>query len=337
MAKPTLSVVVVSYRTPDLLEACLAALSLVTVAHEVVVVDNASDDGSAQRVANRFPDARLICNPVNVGFARAVNQALDVVQGRYTLLLNPDTTVPQGALESLLELIECDAAIAAVGPAIDHVGGRRRVLDAGRQLTTWRLFAHASGLSRLSKRWRFLEGAYLLRGIHDDRARDVDWTSGACFLARTSVLTSLTGMSERWFMYAEDFELCLRIRNAGWRIVHDPSVRISHHLGASWSDGGARRRSGKVAWALAWTDYHRTCLARSATSSKIWRAVFVAQLLSRAAHYTVKARRDVTRAAQWRAEAADFRACAAAVLRFRAAPAGAPAAVPAATPAGRVG
>lgn len=311
-----LSVVVVSFRTPALLAACLAQLVAEPSVAEIVVVDNASGDGSAELVAQQFPGVRLIRNVANVGFARAVNQAVRHCTGEYLLLLNPDTVLRHGALDKLVEELTNAPTVAAVGPAIEHSSGRLRVLSAGRQPTVWRMFTHATLLSRLSRRLPLLEGMNLINGIHDDRPRDVEWLTGACLMVRRSALDAVGGLSERWFMYAEDVELCRRLHGAGWRLVHLPSARVVHHMGASADPA----KPQSTAWAVALHDFYRSDISAGAAADLMWRATFASLLGSRSLYYRVLSKQAARRAdaavsAAWGREAAGFAACAVAVLR----------------------
>jgi N-acetylglucosaminyl-diphospho-decaprenol L-rhamnosyltransferase len=306
---PDISVIVVTYRSADVVSACLRSVGRVRVSTQIVVIDNASDDGSADLVATSFPHAVIVKNKENVGFARAVNQAMGLCRGRTILLLNPDTEIEDESVELLLTALDADRALGAVGPLVTQPAGRRRVLEAGRQLTTWRMFTHATGLSRLSARVPLIEGSYLIRGVHDDHPRDVGWISGACMLIRTDLMVSLGGLNDRWFMYAEDFELCLRITGAGWRLRHLPAARVSHHMNTS----GVGRRQAKIAWAMAWRSYHRDYLARGALAHSCWRAVFAFQLMSRASYFLVRA--TLKPGEGWASDAYDFGSCAIALFR----------------------
>lgn len=279
------SVVLVSFRTPTLLAACLEELRREPCIREVIVVDNASGDGSAELVERAFPETRLIRNAMNVGFARAVNQALGECAGEYILLLNPDVVLGPTAVSQLVALLASDPSIGAAGPAIRHIAGRLRVLSGGRQPTLWRMFTHATLLSRFSRRAPLLEGLNLLAGVHDDRPRDVEWLTGACLMIRHDALDSVGQLSERWFMYAEDLEFCLRLGRAGWRLVHLPSAHIVHHMAASTDCSTAT----STAWAVALHDYYREDICHGAISAVLWRLVFAAQLLSRSLYYRLRA------------------------------------------------
>ena len=311
---PLLSVVVVSYQSRELLARCLADLARVRYPFEVLVIDNASLDGTVESVSRDYPEHRIIANPVNVGFARAVNQAILLCRGEFTLLLNPDTSFDATAIETLVDVLHNEPSIGAVAPLVEHEAGRRRVLDAGRQCTTWRLACHTFGLSRLSRRLGFLEGSYLLSGVHDDVRRDVEWAGGACLMVRSSLLTDLGGLSERWFMYAEDLELSLRITGRGYRIVHEPAARIVHRMAAS-SVGADKRKAANVTWALAFADYHRSSIAKRRGPDLAWRSIFIIQLVTRALNCRFQAIRHPADRREWAAESRDFIACAGAVVR----------------------
>jgi N-acetylglucosaminyl-diphospho-decaprenol L-rhamnosyltransferase len=310
------SVVLVSFRTPKLLEACLEELRHEACVREVIVVDNASGDGSAELVERAFPEVRLIRNAVNVGFARAVNQAIGQCAGEYILLLNPDAVLEESALAQLVALLASDPAIGAAGPAISHITGRLRVLSGGRQPTLWRMFTHATLLSRFSRRLPLLEGLNLLTGVHDDRPRDVEWLTGACLMIRHDALDSVGALSEQWFMYAEDLELCLRLGRAGWRLVHLPSAHIVHHMAASTDTPTAT----STAWAVALHDFYRRDISKGPIARMAWRFIFAAQLLSRSLYYRLRSRKawmssDREQTNSWLREARGFAASAIDVLR----------------------
>jgi GT2 family glycosyltransferase len=178
------------------------------------------------------------------------------------------------------------------------------------------MFTHATLLSRFSRRIPLLEGLNLLAGVHDDRPRDVEWLTGACLLLRSDALHSVGPLSEQWFMYAEDLELCHRLGGAGWRLVHLPSVQVLHHMAASTHSAHAT----STAWAVALHDYYRRDICHGAISGVMWRLVFAAQLVSRSLYYRLRARRaqmssDREGANSWTREARGFAASAIDILR----------------------
>jgi GT2 family glycosyltransferase len=181
-------------------------------------------------VAREFPDVALIANPDNRGFGRANNQALPQCQGRYVLLLNPDTLVLDEAVRRLVEHMDLNPDVAAIGC---------RLLNADRSLQRWtggafprtlNLASHYLFLDRLLPRQ--LRPAPLYLDIDVQRDIDVDWVSGACMLLRPSMLGGKL-FDPGFFMYAEDMELCHRLKLAGHRILYSPCASIIHYQGAS--------------------------------------------------------------------------------------------------------
>jgi len=230
-----LSVVIVNWNAKQLLQACLDSIysTVGSLSHEVIVVDNASTDGSAAMIGVQYPQVRLLQNRENVGFARANNQAIPLSVGRYILLLNPDTIVCPGALQRLIDFMEIHPESGAVGPKIIHPQGRLRVLSCGYQLGLRTVFNHFFFLSRLFPTHPAFRGLHLLAGVHDAVPMQVEWLSGAALLVRRRVIEEVGLLDERWFMYAEDKEWCDRIMQAGWTLYHVPGAEVIHYFGAS--------------------------------------------------------------------------------------------------------
>ncbi|MBS0344020.1 MAG: glycosyltransferase family 2 protein, partial [Proteobacteria bacterium] len=199
-------------------------------AMRVIVVDNASADGSVEMVRKHFPQVTVVDNKDNVGFGRANNQALPMCVGPYVLLLNPDTVVEPGALASLVHQMETQPDVCVIGC---------RLLNGDRTLQRWtggayprllNLANHYFFLDRLlPAAWRPMP-LYLDRDVPNDM--DVDWVSGACMLLRADALGG-TLFNTEYFMYGEDMELCHRLKQAGGRIVYSPKVSIIHYQGES--------------------------------------------------------------------------------------------------------
>lgn len=274
-----LHVVLVSYNTCELLRQCLQSLDADRgLIKEVTVVDNASADGSVEMLRADFPWVHLDANAENSGFAVAVNRALFRHPDNHVLLLNPDTEVHPGSLARLLGVLEGCPDAGIVGPSEAQPSGAAPALSAGHQPRLWRLFTHYSGISRLSRNRRDLEGLYLLRGINDDRTRQVGWVSGSCMLIRAEVVQSLGSLPERWFMYAEDLEYCLRATRAGYSIWHVPGATISHHVGAS---ARAVRTATNVAWVTSTKEFYRLEWQPRRATYVVWRMVLAFGLMSR--------------------------------------------------------
>ena len=230
MTDPRLAVVVVSFNARDHLLACLAAVEThVSLAHEVVVVDNASADGSADAVRARFPAARVVANADNVGFARATNQGVRASRAPYVLALNPDAEVGPGAAEAMAALLDARPEVAIVGPRTRYPDGRIQVSfgpEPGPR-AEWAQRRLVRGVRKADRRW--LERAEALAA----REHEPGWVSGSCLLARRAALDAVGGFDEGFFLYQEDVDLCLRVRKAGGRIVFTPTAGVVHHVGAS--------------------------------------------------------------------------------------------------------
>ena len=233
-----LTVVVINYNTREHLRRCLD--SMPSTVHgeplKVLVIDNASPDNSAAMVTARHrPSVELVANRANVGFARAVNQALARTSSRYLLVLNADIEVHEGALEALYDFMEQtpDAGLA----------GARLVDQDGNLQHSCRTFYSASAialrrtpLGRLMPRHRALREHLMLDWDHDE-ARTVDWLQGACLMMRREALEQVSGMDERFFLYFEDVDLARRVADAGWGVHYVPEAELTHHYRRS-SHGG---------------------------------------------------------------------------------------------------
>jgi GT2 family glycosyltransferase len=249
---PDVSVVVVSYGTRELTRRCLASLATLDGrrTHEVVVVDNASTDGSADMVAADFPGAQLIANDQNLGFARGVNLGLDAARGRHVLLLNSDALLEGDVLDRLLAVLDDEPDVGVVGAGLRFPDGRLqpscgRFPSLGRELLS--LVALSDLAGKLGGGQRF-PGPFHSFEEHQ-AARDVDWVAGACFLVRGEVTEQVGPMDGAIFLFGEEWDWCWRIRKAGWRVVHRPEASVVHVGSASMeSDGPWRVRALLSAW-----------------------------------------------------------------------------------------
>ncbi|HET9315641.1 MAG TPA: glycosyltransferase family 2 protein [Vicinamibacteria bacterium] len=239
MSAPRVSAVVVSFEARDDLAACLASLD----AHggpglEVVVVDNASTDGSANLVARSHPQARLVRNPRNAGFGRACNQGAAAAGAPYVLFLNPDARLTPGALDALVRVLDDEPGVGIVGP--------RTVNDDG---TPQLSFGPALGLLAEWRQRRLVRGVRkrdpgILRRVEamTTAAGEPDWVSGSCLLIRRSAFEQVGGFDEAFFLYEEDVDLCVRVRAAGWRVRFEPRAVVQHALGRSMARDPYRAR-----------------------------------------------------------------------------------------------
>jgi N-acetylglucosaminyl-diphospho-decaprenol L-rhamnosyltransferase len=229
-AVASVAVVVVSYEAREALTACLDSLSRHGgPASEIVVVDNASGDGSAETVRARHPEVRLIANSDNRGFARACNQGLGATSAPLVLFLNPDAAVTAGAVEALAARLGADPDVGAVGPLTRDPDGTIQV-STGPDLTPL-----AERRQRRLVRGVRRRDPGALREAEERHAHEHEpaWVSGACLMARREALEAVGGFDEGFFLYEEDADLCRRLRRAGWRVVFTPAAEIRHQLGQS--------------------------------------------------------------------------------------------------------
>jgi GT2 family glycosyltransferase len=226
------SVLIVNYNTKEHLENCLRSLKSCAYSgkSEVFVVDNASQDGSAEMVGQQFPEVNLVKNKTNVGFATAVNQMYHLSSGKYLLLLNPDTLVQPGALDDLVSFLEDHTEAGAVGP--------RQWLDAPKNLQTtvtvkFPELAVLAAHVPLIKRWaqQSLRRKYWIKDFiiwSSDRPVEVDSLNGSCLMVRRETIEDVGVMDERFFLFFEDADWCLRMKKKGWKLYCIPKAEIVH-------------------------------------------------------------------------------------------------------------
>ena len=229
-ATPDVSVIIVSYDTRELLRECIESILCgqgngITV--EVIVVDNASADGSAPMVAERFPQARLIANPDNRGFGAACNQGMEVARGRYALILNADIRAQPGALQRLVGFMDAHPDAAICGGQLRYPDGRIQP-SCARDLTLWWVFCEQSMLAKLFPRTR-LFGGYWRTHWDFSATIETEQVMGACMMLRRP----FPRFDEDYFLYCEDTDLCYRVRQAGGKIYYVHDAVFVHHLGAS--------------------------------------------------------------------------------------------------------
>lgn len=232
---PDFALVIVNYNGGAELARALQSVAHDAGAHtwEGLVVDNASTDGSAD-VAEAFaPRVMLVRNQQNVGFGRAVNQAIARTSAPFVLVMNPDCWVRPGAIETLMGELVRDAACAVVGPRILDPDGAEQGSARGDPDMLTGLFGRTAPLRRwwpgLSVSRRNVVAAPPASG----ESVVVDWVSGACFMARRQAIEAVRGFDERYFLYWEDADLCRRLRAAGHRVRYVPAATAVHQVGRS--------------------------------------------------------------------------------------------------------
>ena len=232
-AAPELSIIIVSYNTREMTLDCITSVKAETkTPFEVIVIDNASSDGSAAAIARTHPDVTLIAESVNHGFGPAHAVALQQARARWILLLNPDTVVLEGALDKLL-------AFAKAQPEAKIWGGR--TLNADRslnpascfaQMTLWSVFCRVAGLNGTFRRSELFNSEYY-GAWQRDQVREVDIVSGCLFLIEREFWDELEGFHPDFTMYGEEVDLCLRAHKLGAKPMITPDATIIHYGGAS--------------------------------------------------------------------------------------------------------
>jgi GT2 family glycosyltransferase len=253
-----LSIVIVSFNARDDVLRCLAAIANAPPAavHEVIVVDNASTDGSLAAV-QKMGWVTAIASASNAGFAVANNIGIRASRGRVLLLLNSDTIVPPGALDGLLAALDSRADVGVVGPRLVDMQGRAELS-----------FGSMLGFRAECRQRR------LMRGLADDNPATVaqvdamtraeqtpDWVSGACLMVRRADADAVGLLDERYFMYTEDIDFCAAIRGLGKRVLFTPNVEIVHARGRSAASAPAATRAAYRRSHIAFYRKHHPWLA----------------------------------------------------------------------------
>jgi len=244
---PELSVVIVSYRCAAHLAACLDSLESTgdDVDLEVIVLDNASGDHTP-RVAEGRPRTAVVRRHSNDGFARAANEGMERARGRAVLVLNPDTAVPPGALRACLNALWADPRIGVLTPRVLDSRGHLDPRCHRRFPTAWSAFCFATGLDRhLPAR---IAGGYVMRDLPEHLPADVDAVSGAFMLMTNNALHQVGGFDQQFFMYAEDIDLCMRFRRAGYLVRYWPGAHVVHAGGGSHEGGERTGRADAAAY-----------------------------------------------------------------------------------------
>lgn len=237
-APPAVSVIIVSYNTRDLLLSCLSSLQSVTLAIETIVVDNASTDGSAEAARAHVIHPRVLAQSDNLGFGKANNIGIRAAQAPYVLILNSDAAVRPGSIETLAALLDARPTVGIVGPRNLNTDGSVQ-LSFGPDLTPWNEWQQRRRMRALRR-----GDPKAKRRVEEMTAREHEpaWISGSCVLVRRDLLLRLDGFDEGFFLYEEDVDLCVRVRQAGFKVLFTPNAEIVHHLGRSMATAPSRSR-----------------------------------------------------------------------------------------------
>jgi GT2 family glycosyltransferase len=221
-----LSIIIVNWNTKDLLLQCLESVyqTIKRVEMEVFVVDNGSMDGSIAAAKGRFPEVKFIQNEINLGFARANNQALSLAEGRYLLLLNPDTQVKKGAMERLISFMDAHPEAGGAGAQLLNSDGSRQNSIANFPSLATEL------LNKSLLRW-FFPSVFPGKERNYPEPIEVDSVIGACMVVKRDAIEPVGLLDEGYFLFLEETDWCYRMRRTGWKIYHVPQAEIYHFQG----------------------------------------------------------------------------------------------------------
>lgn len=239
---PDISVILVSYNTVEMTKTALSRLfsSLPDVEMEIIIIDNASRDHSADVLRRDYPQIRLLENKTNVGFGRANNQALPYIKGRYVLLLNTDAFVEPDTISKTVQYMDANPESGILGVKLL---GRDGDLQPSCRFfpTPWNLFLSRAGLDRFVKRSRMVDD------MSWDHAsvRECDWVPGCYYLIRKEVIDQVGLFDPRYFLYYEELDHCFAAKKAGWKVIYYPYTSVVHIGGESAKSEGEITTSGR--------------------------------------------------------------------------------------------
>jgi len=230
------SIVIVTYNSEEQIKACLTSISRssIKIRHQIIVVDNNSQDQTVEIIKSDFPAVHLIVSQTNLGFSKGVNLGARSALGDFILLLNPDTVVLNSAIEKIVEFARHNPSYLVYGGRTLKPDGSLEPSSCWDLPSVWSMLMFATGLSTLapSNRWLAPES---IGGWQRDTIREVGMITGCFLLVQREFWITLRGLNERYFMYGEDADFALRARRAGARPVIFPGAEVIHEIGKSSS------------------------------------------------------------------------------------------------------
>lgn len=229
-----LSVIIVNYNVKEYLQNLLYSIVKAAreIDHEVIVVDNASDDGSVELIKEKFPSIKLISNKENLGFGKANNIGLSLSKGEFILLINPDTIIQEDTLTKMFSFFELNPQAGLAGCKILNPDGSFQLACRRSFPGPWTSFCKVTGLSNLFLNSR-LFARYNLTYLNENETYEVDAISGSFMMLRKEIYEKVGGFDEQFFMYGEDLDLCFRVQKAGFQNFYVHTTQIIHYKGES--------------------------------------------------------------------------------------------------------
>ncbi len=229
-----LSIIIVNYNVKEFLQNLLHSIDKAAqnITHEIIIVDNASDDGSIEFLQQKFPKVKLIINKENLGFGKANNIGMKIAKGRYFLLLNPDTLLSENLLQEMTTFLDKTIEAGMAGCKILNPDGTLQLACRRSFPGPWTSFCKVTGLSTLFPK-RKIFAHYNLTYLDENQTYEVDAISGSFMMMRKEVYEKTGGFDEDFFMYGEDLDLCYRIQKEGYKVFYVHSAQIIHYKGES--------------------------------------------------------------------------------------------------------
>lgn len=245
------SFIIVNYNTKALLRNLLLSIRKFFDREEVIVVDNASSDNSADMVSHEFPEVKLIVNKVNLGFAQANNQAMEIATGEVFVLINSDAELIDDSLKHAISLITTNKQYGLIGCKLLN-SDKSIQISVGRFPGICYAFLYSTGLGLLLPsryRKKILAGRY----FDYEQQSEVDWVMGACMIVRKDTYLHIGGLNSNYFMFGEDMEWCYRIKIGGYKVLYIPSSQVVHHFNKSGTSDAAKR------YEMMYKNYYSFC------------------------------------------------------------------------------
>lgn len=229
-----LSIIIVNYNVKEFLLNLLSSIkkSLQNISSEIIIVDNASDDGSVELLKDKYPEVKLIVNNSNIGFGSANNQALEIARGKFILLINPDTIVKEETFSSMINFFNTHPDAGIAGCKVLNPDGTLQLSCRRGFPGPWTSFTKVMGLSKLFPKSK-LFAKYNLTYLDENQTYEVDAVSGAFMMIRREVYDKIGGFDKQFFMYGEDLDLCYRAQKAGFKVFYVHTTEIIHYKGES--------------------------------------------------------------------------------------------------------
>jgi GT2 family glycosyltransferase len=229
-----LSIIIVNYNVKEFLQNLIHSISKSSpkISREIIIVDNASNDGSVEFIKEKFPEVNLIANNKNLGFSKANNIGMKLAKGKYILLLNPDTFVSEDTFEKMIEFFDSKPEVGLAGCKILNPDGTLQLACRRSFPGPWTSFCKVTGLSKLFSKTR-LFAKYNLTYLDSDQTYEVDAISGSFMMFRKELYEKIGGLDENFFMYGEDLDFCYRTQKSGYKVYYVHSTQIVHYKGES--------------------------------------------------------------------------------------------------------